>query len=222
MSATSAGCDDVPLLGALAGGEAARHQREAEAAVQQQRALGNAGEQVHAGSVADRRWAFSPPAATSRTSCLGVAARQAQADVQRRGRVAAREAAAQEPFGRLPGLRPGRGGLVDRLAEVDDQRDLAADGGAVVGVRPGDRVVLAELRQAAAQDLLVDLGELAAHGRAGAGQLSAARTPGCAAGAGRSRRRPRCRRSGASRGRRRRDRRRGAADSRRSGNHRPR
>ena len=34
---------DVPLLGALAGGEAADHEREAEAAVEQQRTFGDEG-----------------------------------------------------------------------------------------------------------------------------------------------------------------------------------
>ena len=41
------GVRDVPLLGALAGAEAADHERQPEAAVEQQGAFGDEGQKIH-------------------------------------------------------------------------------------------------------------------------------------------------------------------------------
>ena len=57
---------DVPLLRALAGGEAALHERAAQAAVEQQRAFGDEGEQIHGAQSTRRarRLGARPPAAS--------------------------------------------------------------------------------------------------------------------------------------------------------------
>ena len=119
---------DVPLLRALAGGEPALHERAAQPAVQQQRACGDEGEEVHGPSLPDE--ARQPPrAATSRASRSASRRGHAQAHVERRGRVAPREAAReQRRGGRLRAGPPG-GPFVDGPPEVDHQGDLPAHGG---------------------------------------------------------------------------------------------
>ena len=188
MSSTSAGCETFHSSGHSPAREAADHERQPEAAVEQQRSFGDEGGEVHAGSVAERGLAGRSDLgrARPRRACpaprlsprprprargarpRGPAARGRRAG-PRRCRAATGRGRAERCGGR-PRLRPGGGRLVQRRPEVEDQGDLAAHGADRPGVRAGHRVALAELEQRAAHDLLVHLGELAAHGGASLGQ----------------------------------------------------